>query len=161
MSAATVRQRGEQAMPNDARMALRRFLRAEAKEEEARQAKEEAQAVLDAIHIATEARFGRQVPRDALLLDVLGQVEVEEGDVWRWRGWTNNHGTATFRTPDGRGERTVVRYLAISFGVIAEGTFGMLFPANGDRDDLNPWHRKLRESADPIQGNRFRFGASA
>lgn len=99
-------------------------------------------------------RFGRDdLPRDPFLLDVLASVVVEPGDKWRWLGGTNNDGVPTVRTPDPqRGERSVVRVLAEAFGVVDPETNGVLYPANGDRTDVNPFHRVLRAGSNKPMG---------
>lgn len=116
---------------------------------------------LEKIHSETEARFGRDVPQDALLLDVLACIEVEADDVWRWKGTRNNHGIPTVSMPldsgrRWRSERSLARYLGLAFGVLKDDQFGTFYPANGDADDMNPWHRVLRESDLPV-GNPDRY----
>ena len=77
--------------------------------------------------------------------------------MWRWRGMRNNHGLPTLRSRSARGtEESVIRYLAVEFGVIDADEHGMLFPANGDADDVNPWHRTLRRTERPM-GNAARY----
>lgn len=98
-------------------------------------------------HVARETcRFGRPVPDDPDVLDILAQVEVTDGDVWRWQGMRNNKGLATVRRLAGERrpvELSVVRVLAIAFGVISPDWPGMLYP-QGSPDDVNPFHRNLR-----------------
>jgi hypothetical protein len=109
---------------------------------------------------AESTRLGVEVPPDPMLLDVLQLIDVDEAGAWRWQGVTNNHGTPTLRLP-GQGERTVVRYLAIAFGLITDGDYGQLYP-QGDRNDVNPWKRKLRRSEKPAGNlNRYRPWNSA
>lgn len=117
----------------------------------------DAKADLLAIHQKTEERFGRDVPPDAFLLDVLDLIEVREGDRWIWRGRRNNLGLPSLRVE--RGEKSLARFLAIQFGVITEEEFGVMYPNDGDADDVNPFHRTFRATGIPI-GNvaRYRFG---
>jgi hypothetical protein len=116
---------------------------------------------LTRIHAAACKKFRRPVPPDALLLDILELVDVTDDDVWLWRGMRNNHGTPTVKFVESRRnhERSLARYLAIAFGVIAETDNGTLYP-NGDADDVNPWHRTLRATPEST-GNRFRFSPKA
>jgi hypothetical protein len=101
---------------------------------------------------AESMRFGVTVPADPLLLDVLAQIDVENpGEVWRWRGNSNNHGTMTVKW--GRSERSVVRFLAEAFGVVEPDAEGLLYP-KGDRDDVNPWHREWRAGSGMPVGRR-------
>lgn len=104
-------------------------------------------------HLNAESmRFGVTVPPDPFLLDVLGQIDVENpGEVWRWRGNSNDHGTMTVRTQ--RSERSVVRFLAEAFGVVGPDDEGLLYP-RGDRDDVNPWHRDWRPGTGVPVGRR-------
>lgn len=102
---------------------------------------------------AESTRFGMTVPADPFLLDVLAQIDVENpGEVWRWRGNSNNHGTMTVRTS--RQERSVVRFLAEAFGVVGPDDEGLLYPL-GDRDDVNPWHREWRPGTGQPVGRRL------
>lgn len=102
-------------------------------------------------------RFGRDdIPRDPFILDVLASIEVGPGDKWRWLGGTNNHGVPSVRTADpARAERSVVRVLAEAFGVVDPETNGVLYPANGDRDDVNPFHRRLRAGTNKPMGRAW------
>ena len=138
-----------------------RLLLAEKRRLEKRIAKDTEQlgavtADLIEIHHSAQERFGVKVPLDALLLDVLGQIDVEDDSRWRWRGQRNNKRLGVVKTLNR--EMSVVRYLAIEFGVIGEDDQGLLYPAHGDADDINPWHRKFRRAEAPV-GNpdRFRF----
>lgn len=151
-------------MPGHARRAFRTWQRERAKAEIATEVADDARRRLDEMHKEACDRFGMDVPCDALLLDVLALVEVE-GDRWLWQGTRNNKGMATIRAPRGvrySGEISLVRYLAIEFGLIEPDTFGLLYPTNGDLDDVNPWHRTMRYADAPV-GNpdRYRFGANA
>lgn len=94
------------------------------------------------------------IPADPYLLDVLACIRVEDDGRWSWLGITNNYGVPTLRMP-GRGERTVVRYLAEALGLIAPTQGGMLYPT-GDPGDVNPWKRKLR-GTERCTGNPHRF----
>lgn len=111
-----------------------------------------------------EVRFGRPVPLDGMVLDILGQITVEEGDVWKWHGCRNNHNMPTFRTgrtpsaPNG-GERSVVRILAVAFGVIKDDEAGILYPRKKGTDDVNPWHRTIGKGKGP--GNHKRYDKAA
>ena len=110
------------------------------------------------------ARFGRTLPTDALVLDVLLSVRVDPGDVWTWKGMVNNKGLPTFRiersdeNPNG-GERSVVRLLAVAFGVIDPDDPVLLYPTTSPRD-VNPFHRKLRRGVKPT-GNPRRYTTKA
>jgi hypothetical protein len=106
------------------------------------------------------SRFRRTIPADPYLLDLLGSIDVEHGDVWRWRGGTNNHGVPTVRRPRaGASERTVVRVLAEAFGLFGADDHGVLYPT-GDRYDVNPFHRVLRR-AERRLGNPHRYDDEA
>lgn len=142
---------------NDARMALSRFVRAQARAAEAQAEANAAEDELAGIHRSIEERFGRQVPANALLLDALAHIEIEDGDRWRWQGLRNNKGLAVIKT-DRTSERSLVRFLAIQFGLIDEDDYGLLYPLT-DPDDVNPWHRELRASDGPI-GNADRWAFS-
>lgn len=159
-----VRELGQQRVTNRARMALAAADRAERRMQAARDEGDRARADLTAIWLETCARFGREVPRDALVLDVLDSVVVEAGDCWRWLGPTNNKSLPCFRSPvdssAGRGERSVVRFLAVAFGVIASDDWGVLYPTGGRTWDVNPFNRTLRRSSAPI-GNPARYAFSA
>lgn len=121
-----------------------------------------ANALLSSLHSAAEARFGCALPRDPELLDVLAQVDIEPGDVWRWRGHHNNLGHPTIRFRKGEGkaatrtqhERSVVRWLALRLGVIEPDEYGLLYPT-GDPLDINPSHRTLRRSPEPMRNHRL------
>ncbi len=154
MSGNGTRPTAGETLPNRARLALRRAQRAERKMAEATADLELAQGDLAALMEETAARIGRPVPANALLLDVLSLVEVLDRNIWRWRGIRNNKNLPTLRVD--MGEKSVVRFLAIEFGVITEEDFGMLYPVDGDTDDVNPWHRVLRPSTRPI-GNTWAF----
>ncbi len=157
----TTRPGVDQKIDNEARKALAEMNRWDRKAEEARTRADAARADLAVMHRKTCERFGRDLPTDALLLDVLQLVDIEEGDVWRWRGMRNNFGLPTikFARPGSRAtnERSLVRYLAIELGVIKEDTWGVLYPENGDKDDVNPYHRTLRAADQPV-GNSGRYG---
>lgn len=147
----------ETRISNEARLLASRLRRAE---QRLTAAQEEADAVTDeltALHRRAEERFGRPITPDALLLDVLASVVITDRDVWLWRGMRNNHGLPTVKYVEGRRnqEKSVVRYLAIAFGVITDEDNGVLYP-DEDADDINPWHRTLRRSPEPT-GNRWRF----
>ena len=136
-------------------------------EQEAAHAAAEAEArrsELAELHRQACERFGVDLPLDALLLDILALVDVEAGARWAWKGMRNNHGVPTYRVTAVKGvhgtqERSVARYLAVTLGVIDADEHGTLHPANGDTDDVNPWHRTLRRSDTPV-GNfdRYRQG---
>ena len=153
----TQRSTPERLIESHARSVWRRLDRAERQIARATEDAADARRELTLIHEKACERFGRQIPADALLLDVLDLVDVEEGDVWRWRGRRNNKDTPTVIVSEGRarGEKSLVRYLAIELGVIAEDAYGTLYP-NGDQDDVNPWHRTLRRSDAPM-GNPKRW----
>lgn len=153
----TARIPGEERLSNRARKAWATMERWERRRDEADAERAAAEEELTAIWKATCVRFGREVPADAVLLDILDSVVVEPMDVWRWRGLRNNKGLATIRVRSRSGtEESLVRYLAIEFGVITEDQNGMLFPSDGDAEDVNPWHRTLRASLKPI-GNARRY----
>lgn len=132
---------------DSARQIAARAARAERKAAAASRQAQAAARDLAALHAATEARFGMSIPCDPFLLDVLAMIAVRPGGVWHWTGQRNNRGIATVRV--GLGERSVVRYLALAFGVIGPDDNGVLYPTAG-RDDLNPWRRVLRVSARPV-----------
>lgn len=144
-------------MPNEARMTLSRLTRAQERLQQAQQEVDAATERLTAIHAAACEKLGREVPTDALLLDVLALIDVEDGDTWVWNGMRNNKGLAVVR-PRRSSEVSLVRYLAIEFGLITEDDYGVLYPMNGP-DDVNPWHRELRAAEKPV-GNPNRFGFS-
>lgn len=161
MSENTVRPPSELRLGSQARKALAELTRWQRRADEAAEHITGARDELTAMHRRACERFGRSLPPDALLLDVLELIEVEDGDVWRWKGRRNNKGLATvmIRRPARKGsyERSLVRYLALELGVIDEGEWGVLYPANGDADDVNPWHRTLRRAGEPV-GNPTRYG---
>lgn len=104
-----------------------------------------------------------RLPNDPVLLDVLGMIEVRSGGYWHWKGLRNNKGLATVRfTEDTNVEKSVVRYLAVRFGLIEPDDNGLLYPTH-ETDDVNPWHRVLRPSAAPIGRNAVtnRFAKAA
>jgi hypothetical protein len=138
---------------NEARVALSRAVRAQARAAEAQAEADAAEEELAAIHGSTEKRFGRSVPANALLLDALAHIEIEEGDRWRWQGLRNNKGLAVLKYD--RTEKSLVRFLAIEFGLITEDDYGLLYPLT-DTDDVNPWHRELRATESPM-GNPARW----
>ena len=142
---------GRRPLPRTARDAEERRRRAAAAAQAANVRVAAAAAQLAALHAAAQARFG-DVPADPLLLDVLALVDVEPGGAWRWRGLRNNKGLATLRRPGDHVEVSVVRYLAEAFGVVGPDDHGYLFPAAGDPDDVNPWHRTLRRTSAPAHG---------
>ena len=151
----------EQRLGNSARMAAAEVERQEGRAEKALAEAAVARRRLDGIHREAVARFGRAIPFDPQLLDVLDSITVEAGDRWRWKGMRNNHGLPTVRRFGGETiERSLVRYLAIAFGVIGPDDHGSLYPAHGDADDVNPWHRRLRR-ADAPTGNPDRYQATA
>lgn len=151
------RPRAEAHMSNDARLLASRLHRAERRRDAAQEEIDLVLRDLSELHTATEERFGRPVAPDALLLDVLASVDIADGDVWLWKGMRNNHGLPTMKYVEGRRnhEKSVIRYLAIQFGVITDEDEGTLYP-DDDPDDINPWHRTLRRSPEPL-GNRWRF----
>lgn len=148
-------------MQMTARKALAEANRWQVRAEEAKAAAESAMRELADLHRKACERFGRDLPTDALLLDVLDLVKVVDGDRWLWKGNRNNKDLATIRARFGAGshlsERSLVRYLAIELGVISEDDEGMLYPRDGDVDDVNPFHRVLRRTDAPM-GNPNRFG---
>lgn len=149
-------------MTNRARKLLAEVNRWEQRRAEADEALAAAQTELTTIWQKACDRFGRSVPTDAFFLDVLDSIDIEDGEVWRWRGMTNNKGLAVVRSRSGRkagSEESLVRFLAVAFGIIEPEEFGSLYPANGDPDDINPWHRTLRRSERPL-GNPDRFAFS-
>ncbi len=110
-----------------------------------------ADAEMAALHATTEQRFGLALPMDPFLLDVLAMIEVRPDGAWHWTGNRNNQALATVRVQSkngGPGERSVVRYLAQTFGLIEANDYGSLFPT-GARDDVNPWRRVLRPADKP------------
>jgi hypothetical protein len=113
---------------------------------------------LTRLHSETCQRFGRDVPMDPELLDVLGQIDVVAGDRWLWLGSHNNHGVPVvrLRSPGKYHESSAARYLALAFDVIQPGEHGVLYPRDGDRDDINPWHRRLRRTPTSL-GNPHRY----
>lgn len=147
-------------LDNQARKALAALQRWQKRAADATETAEASRQDLLTIHRKTSERFARDIPFDALLLDVLDLIDIEDGDRWLWRGTRNNKGTPTLRVHTSRAnngnERTVVRYLAIAFGVISEDDWGVLYPVDGDKADVNPWHRRLRRSNLPI-GNPGRY----
>jgi len=151
----TARPAPNSALTNQARKTLSAALRWERKADEAGQQATLARDELTMLHRKTCEKFGRQVPTDALLLDVLGDIDVEDGDRWIWQGARNNKDLPVVKTSNGR-ELSLIRYLAIEFGVISPDDFGTLHP-KGDVEDVNPWHRTLRRSTHPM-GNPNRFG---
>lgn len=140
-------------MQSENRKLLREYDRQQRRAEAAKEAADLAHTDLLAAHTLAEKRFGLVVPLDALLLDVLELVDVEPGEVWRWRGMRNNYGIPTVRHD--RDEKSLPRYLAIAFGVISEDEYGVLYPVD-DPEDMNPRHRTLRRTEKPI-GNRRRY----
>lgn len=148
----------EARMSNEARLLASRLRRAEQRRDAAEQDAELASAELTGLYVKARERFGRDIPADALLLDVLASIDIEQpGDIWRWNGTRNNKGLPTMKYVEGRRnhEKSVIRYLAIAFGIISEEDDGLLYP-DEDPDDINPWHRTLRRASTP-QGNRWRF----
>lgn len=159
MSARTDREPAEIRLGNDARKALARLRRWEKRLATAQDEIDAAQADLATLHRKACERFDRDLPQDALLLDVLEMIDIEEGNRWLWRGTRNNKGLATVRHHPSKArsyELSVVRYLGIALGVINEDDEGTLHPVNGDVEDVNPWHRKLRRSEKPV-GNPTRY----
>jgi hypothetical protein len=152
----TWREAADERLTNQARKALAAFHRWAKRREAAAAQAAAAQEELAIIHRQTCERFGRDIPTDALLLDVLDSVAVEPGDRWIWHGLRNNYGLPTVKGDDRR-EQSLVRFLALAFGIIGEDDYGTLYPENGDRDDVNPWHRTLRRAERPT-GNPDRFG---
>lgn len=146
-------------LTNRARMAHAEMVRWERRRDEASERVHAANVDLASMWQETCERFGRDdIPTDALLLDVLESIDVEAGDVWRWNGVRNNKGLATLRRGRNGTEVSLVRYLAESFGIVEPDEYGLLYPANGDPDDVNPWHRTLRRSQQPVgDGHRFTF----
>lgn len=150
----------ERALKPDARRLRSQIVRQEEIIERASMAVAEARDDLARMHEALEKRFNRVIPQDALLIDVLQLVDIQPDSRWIWTGIRNNAGLATIRVHNS--EQSLVRYLAIMFGILSEGENGMLFPKGvgrgklGDVDDVNPWHRELRASDGPI-GNPHRY----
>ena len=141
----------ERAMTNEARMTLARLRRHEAAIKAHGEEADDAFKELDRLWLAAEVRFGIDVPRDAMLLDVLALIDVE-GDRWMWKGPRSHNGTPVVRLPrtervDGgkvTAERTTARWLAIKFGLMSENETGMLFCGpTVDQADVNPWKRYL------------------
>lgn len=174
MSESTTRDPGEIRLTNRARTLKAQLDRWEARREEAERARDSALADLTTLWEEACARFGLELPKDSLLLDVLESITIDDSNnVWRWRGLRNNKGLATLRVRGlathfgpatvnghGNGEVSVTRWLAVVLGVIDASETGMLFPAEGyDTDDVNPWHKVLRASEKPI-GNPSRFAFS-
>lgn len=147
---------------NRARRAHAAVTRWEQRAAEATEQADVARQELAVIHRTMCDRFGRAIPADAFLLDVLELIDITDGDRWEWRGGRNNKGLAVVRripgSPSAASETSVVRYLAIEFGVIDADDHGVLYPIDGDIEDVNPWHRKLRRSERPAGNpNRFKF----
>ncbi len=135
------------------RFAARIAERADGAVAEAVAARDEARAVIDARWAEECDRFGRALPLDPFLLDRLALIDLEAGDVWRWRGVRNNKGLPTVRMSRPHAvELSAVRYLAVRLGVIGEEDYGILYPSNGDPEDVNPWHRTLRRSEHAVRG---------
>lgn len=153
MSSGRSRPPAEQRIGNEARKAWAAIGRAEELAARAVNEAKVAEERFEMLLLAAEAKFNRPIPCDPVLLDVLAQIEVRGGDYWHWLGIRNNHGLATFRVHAEKRhngtELSVVRYLAISFGIVSATDNGALYPLNG-RDDVNPWHRRLRRSVAPI-----------
>jgi hypothetical protein len=133
-----VRGGGSPVLPFEARRAARVIARAESEAKRAR-------ARIDSLRIAASIRLGVEVPNDPVVIDVLEAVDVGPGDIWYWTGRVrSDHGYPVIRL--GRLERSVVRLLAIGFGLVDEGA-PLLYPRNarrhlkGGADDMNPWHR--------------------
>jgi hypothetical protein len=103
---------------------------------------------IEEIREKTEKRIGRPVPHDPLLLDVLANIQVQKGDRWIWRGARTHAGLPIVGlTVNGRSTQTsAIRYLAISFGVIAVSERGQLVSSTADPNDINPFHRLLRSN---------------
>lgn len=144
----------DQAFRSEARKLWSEMVRQRKRAEEATDRADSAAHELETMRAKAEKRFKRPVPGDALLLDVLDMIDVQKGDRWVWLGMRNNKALATIRLH--ASEQSVVRVLAIAFGVIEDDDFGVLYPRDGDTEDVNPWHRTLRESPRSI-GNRKRF----
>jgi len=144
---------------NRARLAAAELARQHHRLAEAQSAVDAANGELVGIQNELRARFQRPIPFDPRLFDVLDHVEIEDGDCWRWLGGRNNRNLPVIRGIVGEShtERSVIRYLALCFGVIGEGDHGSLYPT-GALDDVNPWHRRLRR-ADRPTGNPHRFEA--
>lgn len=147
----------EARLGNRARLAAAELARQQGRVAEAQRAVAAAEDDLRSIHDELRSRFGRPIPFDARLFDVLDHIEIRSGDHWHWLGGRNNRGLPVIRSIIGEPgcERSVIRYLALSFGLISEDDYGSLHPT-GDTDDVNPWHRKLRRADNPT-GNPRRF----
>lgn len=152
------RQPTEQALLSTNRKAWREYERQRLRAQDAQRIADEAKADLELAWKAACARFGRDVPRDALVLDVLELVEVVDGDRWLWHGIRNNKRLPVVRM--GRSEQSACRFFAIEFGVIDNEWSGTLYPVDGDVDDINPFHRSLRASERPT-GNPNRYALDA
>lgn len=143
----------------EARKKVRRIIKAEDAIAEATATLDELRRELDEQVAKESARFGLEVPHDALVLDVLELVEVGPDEEWTWLGGSNNHGTPYVRYREGAQmhDRTVTRLLAEAFGLVESSWEGILYP-EGSAQDVNPFHRTLREFPDGRQrGNARRY----
>ena len=153
----TARPPAEQRISNRARLLAAEAERESSKAERHRRAAAEANDDLRRLHADACERFDRNFPLDPLLIDVLESVVIKPGDRWIWLGVRNNKDLAVIRRARGH-ELSVVRYLAIALGVIDENENGALYPAAGDTEDINPFHRVLRgRPTTPRYGNHERF----
>lgn len=145
-------------LSNEARKLKAEMDRAQQRAEKAQEEAAAARGELLQLHKHACEKFGREVPPDAMLLDVLASIVIEPGDVWRWLGTRNNKNLATIRMrAHQNAEVSLVRYLAVEFGVISDDDYGILYPT-GDPDDVNPWHRTLRRTSYPVGNiNRYAF----
>ena len=147
----TRRSPADRRLTNRARMLHAALCRHDRAIEQATLAYDQAFHALMKIHEETERRFGVDIPRDAMVLDVLDLIVID-GDRWLWQGPRSHHGTPVLRLPrtertDGgtvTAERTVARWLAVKFDLMAEDDDRQLrVGPNGDPADVNPYNRYL------------------
>lgn len=94
------------------------------------------QAQIDALEEEYEAdwwalcdKFGCVIPEDPTgdLYDILDRVEPMPDGGWRWLGGLNNKGLPVLKR-SASSEVSVVRYLAVAFGVVDKDWEGILYP---------------------------------
>lgn len=105
------------------------------KADAARKRAQAADAALAAQLNRESMRFGRTIPADPFLLDILSQIDVVNPGEPR----------------PGASERSTVRVLAEAFGVVSPEQNGVLYPL-GSRDDVNPFHRQHRPGSNAPMG---------
>lgn len=155
------RERSPDQLPRQSNRARKLAREADRQQRKMWAAEDACKAALDelcSLHAAESERLGVELPFDPFILDVVAAIDVEPGDVWRWRGQRNNKGLPVVRTQPHRGEFhevSATRLLAVALGVISETDDVMLYPT-GDRDDVNPAHRTLRPNGG-ARGNPHRY----